>query len=139
MLKTTKCKYFNGLINKKCEFGIEYKDVAVESGIPNMPPIYQHVYPCVAFGLPVEPEVMAQVEQKCAPCVYPSKEEEEADRKRVEERIAEWSHKIASNVCPTHNIPITKKQVGRCIYAEPCGCRLGQGKLKKSRKDEEAI
>ena len=23
-----------------------------------------------------------------------------------------------------------KAQVGRCIYNEPCGCRLGQGRLK---------
>jgi hypothetical protein len=24
-----------------------------------------------------------------------------------------------------------RRQVGRCIYADPCGCRQGQGTLKK--------
>ena len=30
--------------------------------------------------------------------------------------------------CGTHLT--AKRQVGPCIYAEPCGCRLGQGRLR---------
>jgi len=33
-----------------------------------------------------------------------------------------------AGICPICQTPIErKKQVGRCVYAEPCGCRLWQG------------
>lgn len=30
------------------------------------------------------------------------------------------------------------EQVGRCVYARPCGCRQYQGKLRKEKKDHGA-
>jgi hypothetical protein len=36
----------------------------------------------------------------------------------------------ARGACVRCGTPMTaKRQVGRCIYVEPCGCRLGQGRL----------
>src|SRR5262245_31561912 len=132
MLKTTTCRHFNGLINDQCELGIEYDSVAVESGHA-VPPMYQRAYPCVNFSLPLTEGVLVQLASKCASCSYPTKEEEEADRARVMSKLAESLLKIQSDTCPTHDIPITKKQVGRCVYAEPCGCRLYQGRLKAAK------
>jgi hypothetical protein len=36
----------------------------------------------------------------------------------------------ARGACVRCGTPMTAKhQVGRCIYVDPCGCRLGQGRL----------
>lgn len=40
---------------------------------------------------------------------------------------------IKEDMCPNHKIPITKKQVGKCVYAKECGCRLYQGKLQQEQ------
>ena len=35
--------------------------------------------------------------------------------------------------CPRCQQPLTgEKQVGPCVYAEPCGCRLWQGQARRS-------
>jgi hypothetical protein len=42
---------------------------------------------------------------------------------------------LAANVCPHCGQAITRKrQNGRCVYADPCGCRLYQGKLTKAER-----
>ena len=44
--------------------------------------------------------------------------------------LRQWHEDIAAGRCWQCHQPITAKvQVGRCIYAEPCGCRMGQGRL----------
>lgn len=50
-----------------------------------------------------------------------------------EKVVAEFLKTLAEGkVCPHCKQPIEKReQVGRCVYARPCGCRLYQGKLKK--------
>lgn len=41
-----------------------------------------------------------------------------------------WKERTARNECFQCGTPLTaQRQIGRCIYAEPCGCRLGQGRL----------
>jgi hypothetical protein len=44
-----------------------------------------------------------------------------------------------SDLCPNCNSHIDEmEQVGRCVYAKPCGCRLWQGAVpEKWRKDQE--
>lgn len=54
---------------------------------------------------------------------------------RTPEQIAEAKHKIelrnkriSAGLCPHCADPVaTLAQEGRCIYAEPCGHRVGQG------------
>lgn len=42
--------------------------------------------------------------------------------------VERWLHKLRSNVCPHCDAPIAQQeQVGRCVYARPCGHRLYQG------------
>jgi hypothetical protein len=48
--------------------------------------------------------------------------------------VTEWLQQAtlhrARQECIQCGTKITAKiQVGRCIYVEPCGCRLGQGRL----------
>jgi hypothetical protein len=44
--------------------------------------------------------------------------------------IAEALARDARGACVRCGTPmVAQRQVGRCIYVEPCGCRLGQGRL----------
>jgi len=131
VLDPTTCRYFTGTANKVCEKGIPYESVAQLSGNEHVAPMYKFAYPCLPHGLPLSGEVQASL--CCAQASYPTKEEEEEDRARVMDIIKADFEKIANNICPNHNIVITKVQIKRCVYAEPCGCRLYQGKLKKGK------
>lgn len=59
-------------------------------------------------------------------------EEEIAQHEReTAEVIKAFFENLANDICPHCKTPITnKRQVGRCVYADPCGHRLYQGKLK---------
>ncbi len=42
-----------------------------------------------------------------------------------------WERK--SEICPTCGERVTSmRQVGRCVYCRPCGCRAGQGRLHEN-------
>lgn len=42
--------------------------------------------------------------------------------------VKAWCEKLRNNVCPHCDAPIAQQeQVGRCVYARPCGHRLYQG------------
>ena len=125
MLKTDTCRYFNGLINERCDCNVLYEEVRVESGISE-PPMSRYIYPCVPPRTGASDAAIAERAEKCPQCSYPTLEEEDADRKRVEERLLERITKIANGICPNHDRPIEKVRVGRCVYAHPCGCRLYQ-------------
>jgi DNA-directed RNA polymerase subunit RPC12/RpoP len=46
-----------------------------------------------------------------------------------EEAIAKFFENMLAHICNECGKPIDReKQVGRCVYAEPCGHRLFQGK-----------
>lgn len=57
-------------------------------------------------------------------------DEEIAERKRQsEEAFVRYVTLLDAGKCPECETVVTKrKQVGRCVYAEPCGHRLYQGK-----------
>lgn len=56
--------------------------------------------------------------------------QEKADRqRRHEEYLLQWAADMEANVCPECKQPMTKQQIGRCVYASPCGHRLYQGWL----------
>ncbi len=59
--------------------------------------------------------------------------EEVAEKEREANAVLqEFLDNLANNICPHCKTPIAeKRQVGRCVYARPCGHRLYQGKLKK--------
>lgn len=46
--------------------------------------------------------------------------------------LAEFVTKLATNVCPTCDQTVERqRQVGPCVYADPCGHRLYQGRVSQ--------
>lgn len=51
--------------------------------------------------------------------------------------ITRYFTKINDDICPQCDRPITlKRQVGRCVYASPCGHRLYQGWLTPEAEEQ---
>jgi hypothetical protein len=56
---------------------------------------------------------------------------------QIAQALQIFVERMAAGVCPECQQKIEKeKQVGRCVYAEPCGHRLGQGRAKKTYPKE---
>lgn len=57
--------------------------------------------------------------------------------REVAEYIKAFMTNLKNDICPHCGTPITnKRQVGRCVYADPCGCRLYQGNLDEQAKEK---
>ena len=55
------------------------------------------------------------------------------------DELDEFLAKAAKAICPRCDQPIQQeRQIGRCVYAVPCGCRLWQG-MARSRAELDAI
>lgn len=47
--------------------------------------------------------------------------------------------KRETDICPNCDKAVTAlEQIGRCVYAEPCGCRLWQGTIPEAWLESEA-
>jgi hypothetical protein len=64
--------------------------------------------------------------------------EQTPERKaELDASVAKYLADLANNICPVCETPVEKKiQVGRCVYAEPCGHRLYQGQLPETSDEE---
>lgn len=122
------CRHYNGImgrmlgeIDRQCEAGVVYSSIKATEE----PTKVYNRYPCFE-------------DSTVDTCPLRSfyTDEEKAENKRQSDRaVADWLHKLESNICPHCDTPITsKRQVGRCVYAEPCGCRLYQGRLTAAEK-----
>jgi len=113
------CKYFTGLAQQTCQQGIAYRTLG-PGGIP-----------CV----PVPGRDEAARQELCALLTCPTPEERQRDQEEESRAIKDWiieaQARTARGAC-VHcgTIMTATRQIGRCIYAEPCGCRLGQGTLR---------
>jgi len=109
------CIHFTGLMNDTCKAGVEYKSVKLEHRAPDG----LHAYPCFRD----------HDTHNCPLQQFMSVEEAEAVAAEQEKHIRQYFEDIAQDVCPIcHKAFERKKQVGRCVYAEPCGHRLYQGR-----------
>lgn len=66
--------------------------------------------------------------------------EREAEKRREEKEIAQLVADLATKmqnwICHVCNTPIKQEvQIGRCVYARPCGHRLWQGKARRTKKE----
>lgn len=113
------CRHFNGTQNDTCKAGIRYEDV--RDGLAHK------TYPCFKEN--------GRADQ-CPSASFLSEQEVDAEMERIAIAAGAFFTKLAEGkVCPHCNAPIAKRlQVGRCVYARPCGHRQYQGKLP----DEEA-
>jgi hypothetical protein len=118
------CVHHNGYFHKVCDAGVLYESVGEQIDLGNLGRPF--VAACIKNyewnGQALE------CQHICALSQFPTRQQVEEDLERQEAALAEHLSKLAQSICPTHNIAITKKQVGRCVYAVECGCRLYQGK-----------
>jgi hypothetical protein len=106
-----RCQHFNGLMNDVCRAGVAYREVGGAGR-----------WPCLRS--------MHGEEVECPQRQWTTSEQAESEADRADAYIRQMNERAARNECWHCGKPIQKKvQVGRCIYAEPCGCRLGQGRL----------
>jgi hypothetical protein len=50
----------------------------------------------------------------------------------IDLKAAQFLTRLATGICTVCGGQVTKEvQVGRCVYAEPCGHRMRQGKARK--------
>ena len=117
--RTKKCRHFTGLKNKICQAGIDYEQAGIvwdaEKSIP-----------CTDGS------------HDCSLVSYYTPEEAKQRFDELNSSLKQWGDDIKNNICPTHKIPITKRQIGRCVYATPCNCRLYEGMLASSHHDTAA-
>lgn len=117
--RPTKCRHFNGIQNKSCEVGVVYRYVARPDSHP--------------IDLPCFSEQGCT--QRCSQVSYYTPEELTEQDREAAAAIKAYLEKLAAHICPHCDTPIQEeRQVGRCVYAVPCGHRLYQGKAKKPEK-----
>jgi hypothetical protein len=67
----------------------------------------------------------------CPLSEYLTEEQARAKADEVGHRLATTLARMAAGYCPECDQKVeSKRQIGRCIYAAPCGHRLGQGRLR---------
>lgn len=110
------CKHYQAMSeHDQCKLAIAYKAVRADA-------IDRQGWDWPCFN----PKV-----KTCERAVYPTPEEIEAHIAKIRERAIQFFKDIDAGTCPHCNSVIAeKKQIGRCVYAFPCGCRLYQGRLK---------
>lgn len=104
------CRHFNGIQHDKCRADVAYK--TFQGRMPCLPKYADSkTGVCALFELYTEDEINKQQTEAAA-------------------AIAAFFSNLANDICPHCQTPITgKRQVGRCVYADPCGHRLYQGRL----------
>lgn len=117
-----KCVHFNGTIHESCEAGICYDDVRDESTHP-------YSYPCFSDR---------ESSTTCDKARFRTVEEAKAKEREEMAEIEEFLSKAKHGICPRCGTVIEReRQVGRCVYAIPCGCRLWQGTARTREQLEE--
>lgn len=112
----TFCKHYRAAADHDaCAAGIRYITVRGES-------VDGTTLPCFDNGQHLD----------CALRQMPTPDEIEAERREIAKAITAWAENLMAGICPHCGSAIEQKeQVGRCVYARPCGCRLYQGQLSE--------
>lgn len=111
-----RCIHFNGLQHDRCKAGV------LVLSVRDISPPRPYRWPCITFvGAP-------PCATTCAS--FRAETQEERDARTASTLAAAEQHcrKLAHGHCPTCNTLIGEfRQEGCCVYAEPCGHRIGQG------------
>lgn len=125
----SRCKHFNGVFNKKCRVGIVYADVNV--ALPGR----GLELPCIRDPL----RSAACIESPgplpaCALREWKSQEELDKEDREINAFLTGFAEELQKGIenCVHCGAKVDHlEQVGRCVYARPCGCRQYQGRLPK--------
>lgn len=108
-----KCVNFNGIINDQCNAGVAYRDIRDVSTSP-------YGFPCFADR---------PCGTRCEKAEFLTDEQAQVKAEEIGSRARAHFAKLAANTCPHCDQPMTKTQVGSCVYADPCGHRLYHGRI----------
>lgn len=110
------CRHFNGIDKGTCKAGVAYDSVRDSSVRP-------FIWPCFKDQ---------GCSERCTLVSYHTPAEIAEKEREMSAAIEAFVNNLNNNICPHCKTPIAETyQVGRCVYARPCGCRLYQGKLRK--------
>lgn len=117
------CANYNSpLFNKKCAAGMLYSTVRIEI----RGELQRHLSPCFQEN---------GMGHRCPKVKYLTVEEarEVEAREAIihEKQHKEYMGNISKGICPHCKASMTIEQVESCIYARPCGHRLGTGTLSE--------
>lgn len=118
--EATWCIHFNGIMEKVCRAGVSYDDPKFGGRQP-----YRAELPCLKAEVtdPTRTDL-------CDQCEFLTEEQAKAKAEESARHIRALFKKEAAGICPTCDRQIDeRRQVGRCVYASPCGHRLYQGRL----------
>lgn len=119
--EATWCIHFNGLMEKVCRAGVSYDDPKFGERQQ-----YRKELPCLKER-PTDPTRT----DLCDHCEYLTEEQAKAKAAETEARLHALFQKMKDGICTTCDQKVQReRQVGRCVYAEPCGHRIGQGRAK---------
>jgi hypothetical protein len=122
-----KCKHFNGTVNKRCRAGVAY-DALFDA------PNYSFALPC----LPRHDDDQRPI-ASCALRALSTREEAEAHEQAVEDALRRFTQRLVDGQCPHCGQAVEQeRQVGSCVYAEPCGHRMYQGRAKRRQPAQPA-
>lgn len=113
MNRPGKCVHFRGIQHATCLAGVSMATIRDAA----------HRLPCL--------DVAAACDQRREPTA----EEIAADEAAMQARLNELEANAKAGLCNDCRTKITAvEQVGRCVYAKPCGHRIGQGDAKRVAK-----
>lgn len=106
-----KCLHFNGVQHGTCKAGVAYKDIWHDPNGGSSTPCHDKA--CT----------------RCPKQQFPTPEQAREEADKWEKLVEEATRRIKEGLCHECGAKVEKKvQVGRCVYAEPCGHRLYQGR-----------
>lgn len=115
------CKHYHGVGNGPvCNAGVEYATVVDDSIRPSR-------WPCTSVD----------VRERCELFELPSQAELDKRDADIAEALTRMAAFMAhdTDLCPNCNQVVTElRQVGRSVYAYPCGHRLWQGTVPEAWK-----
>lgn len=123
MKRVGTCVHFRGIQHATCAAGIDMKPVRDSS----QPGPYR--WPCMTL------KADSPATTTCPSYRDPTPEEIAADEAAWNKRLDEMRDNARKGLCNACGVKTTSvRQVGRCVYADPCGHRIGQGDAKQVAK-----
>jgi hypothetical protein len=107
-----RCRHFTGVGLGTCAAGVSYQSVKDTTVRP-------YRFPCSS------PDSAT----RCAFAHYYTADELAAQEQEMDEAARRMADDLKHGRCPECHQPVERRvQVGRCVYGEPCGHRLYQGR-----------